>query len=204
MADMGYLISHIFFCLLIAAIIGGVIGWMLRQWTYRDDPIYQIPEPREATTLARNAAVAGAGIAGAGGAADDTGYDVQEIEGIGRVIGERLRGIGIGTTHALLQQCRESERRAEAARAAHVEESVMAQWVCAADLLRVAGINGQYAELLETSGIGSVQDLASADSEALHERLTRINAEQRRAPQLPRASEVAAWIDAATHLPRML
>ena len=203
MSDLGYLISHIFVYLLIAALIGAIVGWLLRQWTYSEAAAAN--RASSPPSNPRSSSVSGPVYATAASSNGPDGvYSVNEIEGIGRVIGDRLRSTNLNTTYDLLDQCQDRQRRAEAAAIAKVDEDVLAQWVCAADLLRIPGVDGQFAELLESAGIRSVQSLAVEDAGKLHENLRHINETQRRVPQLPELDDVAAWIAAARELPRVL
>ena len=238
---MGYLITQIIICLLIAALIGALIGWWLRKFCCRRDlaileddynlRLRQIEADRDVykgrcgeltTNLAEweneaeaSGAIASSGViaghgaseaAGTGGARSHSGwpYPVEEVEGIGPTYGNRLRETNIETTEHLLEKCCESAQQTEAAKHVKVEPFVVGKWVSMADLLRIPGIRGQYAELLEASGIASVGEMARQEGSALAAKMARINAEEHRTQSVPDTDTVSGWIEAAKGLPSII
>ncbi|MGI9295475.1 MAG: DUF4332 domain-containing protein, partial [Pseudomonadales bacterium] len=133
-----------------------------------------------------------------------TEYDVEEIEGIGKGFGKRLRALQIETTQDLLAKCNSESAVADIGNALGLEATVIKTWVSMADLLRVPEIGGQYAELLEWSGIHGVQQLAQQQAEALAVHIEQTNVEQRRTGNVPDAATLAEWIDAAKTLPEVV
>jgi len=226
---MGYLITQIIICLLLAALIGAIIGWWLRKFCCQrelaalegdynltlgkleaDRDSYKSKCGELATGFAEweNEAEASGAIAGhaasqtnAGSAHSDWPYPIEEIEGIGPTYGNRLRAIEIETTEHLLEQCRESSQQTEAAKHVKVEPFVVGKWVSMSDLMRIPGIRGQYAELLEASGIASVGEMARQEGAVLAAKMARINAEEHRTQSVPDTETVRGWIEGAKELP---
>ena len=65
--------------------------------------------------------------------------------------------------------------------------SVILRWVNYADLFRVKGIGGEFAELLEAAGVDTVPDLSRRNSENLQKKMTEVNEAKklvRRAPSV--------------------
>lgn len=235
---MGYLIAQILFCLLIAAIIGFIVGWLLRGRSLRSRERY-VEEQREERARQLKSrlstAVQGSNVApvatpsvtsGAPPASEPVAttdspatsetvrkkkndspatdepdpYEVEEIEGIGRGFGKRLRTIDIKTTKHLIDRCATTEGCKQVASTVDVEEFVVRKWVSMADLMRVPGIRGQYAELLEASGIHSVQELAGADTQGLASKMSEVNVKEKRTRKVARADTISEWIDHAKSL----
>jgi hypothetical protein len=131
-------------------------------------------------------------------------YDIEEIEGIGKGYSRRLRDIGISSTRKLLSRGIDSEGISEIAKQVNNEEFVIRSWVSMADLIRVSGIRGQFAELLVTSGIKSVQQLAKQDSTQLIEKLIRTITRENRKRAAPTIEMAIVWTAAAKNLPSII
>ncbi len=226
---MTYLIGQILLCLLLAAIIGAIVGWLLKKLccnrdlaTLEDDyklRFAKVEADRDGykgrcddlkVSLAEweNEAEASGAIAGhdasqtsAGSARSGWPYPVEEVEGIGPTYGNRLRAIKIETTEHLLEKCCESSQQTEASGHVKVESFVVGKWVSMADLMRIPGIRGQYAELLEASGIASVGEMARQEGAALAAKMARVNSEEHRTQSVPDPETVSGWIEGAKGLP---
>ncbi len=129
-------------------------------------------------------------------------YDIGEIEGIGTEYAKRLREMGIGGTMELIKRCGDAGSRREISEKLGVEGARVRNWVSRADLMRVQGIGGQYAELLTAAGIQSVRDLRRVNAIALAEKMKEINDEDHLFPgyYLPDAHAVTQWIEQAQGL----
>ncbi len=131
-------------------------------------------------------------------------YAVEEIQGIGRGYGRRLRELGITTTLDLLQAGGDERQVTAIAETLGVDPGLVHKWVRMADLLRVTGVGGQEAELLEAAGVDSVQALARQEAFALAHELEARNAREHRSPHTPGVEAVRVWIAAARELPARL
>ena len=114
--------------------------------------------------------------------------DVEAIEGLGVGGGRRLEAIGLTTGEQLLEPCATDEG-IEPVRegATDGETHGVHAGATMADLMRVRGIAGQWAELLRRSGITSVHDLASRDAATFLPRMEAVNDEEHRVPESPGA-----------------
>lgn len=196
---MSYLISQIFWCLLLAFVLGFLLGWLLRQGRCR----------REVEALeARLAAQPAAGVADAvvEGPPEPhiPGYPVEDIEGIGQGFGRRLRAEGIDTTHKLLLTVLDADGRQKVCAACDVDEKTAMSWATMADLMRVPGIGGQWSELLWRCGINDVPSLARQEAAPLLHRMKSVNTEEHRVAELPGEHRVSHWIDEAGRMPVVL
>ncbi|MGI9227881.1 MAG: DUF4332 domain-containing protein, partial [Gammaproteobacteria bacterium] len=195
---MGYLIQQMWFCLLLAAILGAVIGWLLKRlfcrgelddldssWrskldrveSERDDLRSQLSSaaaPVSAVAAAPAAAVATAEPV-AVTPSKPTSYPVEEVEGIGKSYGKSIREMGITTTLELLDKCCLMDGRIQVAEKVGIEDFVVHKWASMCDLMRVSGVGGQFAELMVYAGIDSAQDLAQQDAGRLHDILAKAN-----------------------------
>ncbi len=204
---MGYLITQIIICLLIAAIIGFIIGWLLRGLGCNNEEAYEGANLDSSNASGINT-LSSAGSTTAAGSpvtkAPVKSHQIERIEGIGKSLGNYLRNIGVKTTLDLIEKCSTESGFQQVVKAAEVVEPVVTQWVSRADLMRVPDVDGQYAELMEVSDIKSVQDLGNADAQALTTKMQAVNQREHRIPDsipLPDANMVANWIRDAKTLP---
>jgi predicted flap endonuclease-1-like 5' DNA nuclease len=130
--------------------------------------------------------------------------DVETIEGIGKGYGRRLKEGGIPTVEDLLEAAATDEGVARLCALTDEEPSVVHAWAIMADLMRIRGLGGQWAELLWRAGVTSVQDLAGRDPAPLVERMARVNEEEHRVHELPGEGRVREFIVAAGELPRAI
>ncbi len=207
---MGYLITQIIICLIIAAVIGFIIGWLLRGLgcEEQNEAAYEGAAGSGGSSTVNKfsaaGAVAGGEIVEPVTKAPVISHQIEKIEGIGKSIGNFLRSIGIKTTTDLLDKCSTDSGFQQVVKVSEVVEPVVKQWVIRADLMRVPDVDGQYAELMEVTGISSVQDLANADAEELTEKMRTLNQREHCIPDsipLPDANQVRHWIKDANTLP---
>ena len=76
------------------------------------------------------------------------------------------------------------------------------KWVNHADLFRIHGVAGQFAELLEASGVDTVVELGTRNATNLAAKMAEVNAEKNLANRVPSETEVANWVAEAKELPR--
>ena len=81
------------------------------------------------------------------------GYKIEQIEGIGAVYAEKLQAAGVKTTEDLLEKCAAKKGRIALAEETGISEKLILKWTNHADLFRINGIAGQFAELLEAAGV---------------------------------------------------
>ena len=126
--------------------------------------------------------------------------ETVHIEGIGTGYGKRLRAMGVHTTTDLLKKCTNSNYGKSIAESLKLDAKVIHSWFCMADLLRLEGVDGQFAELLHFSGVQSVSELALLEAKKLAKKMKAINAEQHRVKVTPTKEMVSIWIDDAKTL----
>lgn len=127
-------------------------------------------------------------------------YAVETVEGIGKTYAKKLRSIGVRQTHDLLDLCRDAEGRERLAKYLKVHTNEVARWNSMADLMRVNGIGGQFAELLEASEVQSIEELMNQKSSSLAKRMAEVNAKTPKTRSLPSADNVADWVKQAKKL----
>lgn len=129
---------------------------------------------------------------------------IEQISGIGPVYKEKLQSAGIRTTEALLRAGATPQGRQELAEKIGVSADRILEWVNRADLMRITGIGEQYSDLLEAAGVDTVPELARRNPENLYQKLLEVNAEKRLVRRLPTQEMVAAWIEQAKTMERVV
>ncbi len=132
------------------------------------------------------------------------GVGVIEIEGIGPKYAATLETVGITTVEQLLERGATTEGRAEIASATELNSRLIREWVSRADLMRVPGIDGQWADLIEVAGVGSVGELADQSADRFASRLAEVNEARSLVKTLPSEEAVAEWIATAKTLPTVI
>lgn len=122
---------------------------------------------------------------------------INSIEGIGPSFQEKLAGAGITTVEGLLEMGSSDSARATLAEAAGIPQKRIDTWVSMADLFRVKGVAGQFAELLVRSGVTSVANLAGANATELRATLEATNAEKKMVKVIPSVDSLTKFIATA-------
>jgi predicted flap endonuclease-1-like 5' DNA nuclease len=131
-------------------------------------------------------------------------YRIEDIEGIGKVFGERLRAAGIKDTATLLARCATPKDRAALAAATGIAPGLVLRFANRADLMRVKGVGEEFSDLLEAAGVDTVPELAQRKAANLHAALEAANAAKKLVRQAPSLKTVQGWIAAAKEMPRAL
>ncbi|MCA3357114.1 MAG: DUF4332 domain-containing protein [Roseomonas sp.] len=131
-------------------------------------------------------------------------YKIETIEGIGKVMGDKLRANGVADTAGLLAKAATPKDRAALAAKTGISGKLILKFANRADLMRVNGVGEEYADLLEAAGVDTVPELAQRKAQNLFEALTQTNAEKKLVRQTPSLNAVKGWIATAKDMPRML
>lgn len=128
------------------------------------------------------------------------GYKVEEIEGIGPAYAKKLAAVGIETTDHLLDQCGSASARAATADKAGITAKLLLKWANMADLMRVSGVAGENAELLEAAGVDTVKELKMRKADNLAAKMAEVNAEKKLTRRVATAKQVEKWVEQAKTL----
>lgn len=131
-------------------------------------------------------------------------YKIIEIEGIGDVYAEKLNAAGVKTTEELLEKAATKKGREQLAEATGISEKLILKWANHADLFRIKGIAGQFAELLEAAGVDTVKELRHRVPANLHAKLVEVNEAKNLCNRVPSESEIEKMVEQAKELePKM-
>jgi len=129
---------------------------------------------------------------------------LKSIEGIGAAYAKKLAKAGIGSTDTLLTKGATKKGRKELQDLTGISQKLILEWVNHADLFRVKGIGGQYADLLEEAGVDTVPELSKRRADALTEKMLKVNDKKNLVNRPPSEIEVAKWIAAAKKMKRVV
>lgn len=131
-------------------------------------------------------------------------YKIEDVEGIGEVVGKKFRDAGVKDTDSLLANARTVSERKKLAEATGLSAQRILKFANMVDLYRISGIGSEYAELLEASGVDTVPDLARRTPESLTAKMEEINTAKKLTRRVPTLAEVTKWVAQAKELPRVL
>lgn len=131
-------------------------------------------------------------------------YKIEEIEGIGPVMGEKLRAAGVNNTDKLLDACKTKKQRQDLAAATDISEKLILKFANMADLFRITGVGQEFAELLEAAGVDTVPELAQRRPDNLTTKMEEVNETKKLTRRTPSQTEVEKWVAEAKELPRVL
>ncbi len=129
---------------------------------------------------------------------------IMDIEGVGPASAQKLGAAGIHSTQDLLEQAATPKGRSSIAEKSGLSQEQILKWVNHADFFRIKGVAGQYSDLLESTGVDTVPELASRKAENLRQKMVEVNQQKQLVRNLPSLKQVEAWITQAKQLPRVV
>ncbi|HHJ36452.1 MAG TPA: DUF4332 domain-containing protein [Gammaproteobacteria bacterium] len=130
--------------------------------------------------------------------------NIQDVEGIGPTYAALLKEEGISTTAKFLEVCADRKGRKALADKTSLSESNILKWVNMCDLFRINGVAGQFAELLEGSGVDTIKELRNRNAENLATKMAEVNEAKKLCKVSPSTKVVSQWIAQAKELDPMV
>lgn len=127
-------------------------------------------------------------------------YGVRKIGGVGPAVAAKLAKAGIRTTDSLLAACRDRRERRLLSERTGLPERQIQRFVNRADLMRIRGVGGDFAELLVASGVSTVRDLSRRRPLNLALKVSAVNAKKKLSRRAPSVPMVERWIAKAKEL----
>ncbi len=129
---------------------------------------------------------------------------IIDIEGIGPSYLEKLGKADIKTVENLLEKGATRTGRKKLAEKTGINESTILDFVNMADLFRIKGVAGQFAEVLKAAGVDTVKELANRNADNLHHKLIEVNQTKNLSNGLPSLGQVTEYIRQAKELPAVV
>jgi predicted flap endonuclease-1-like 5' DNA nuclease len=127
-------------------------------------------------------------------------YAIIDIKGIGPLMAEKLRKVGIRTTEKLLETAKSAKGRKELAGKIGVDEKTILRWANLTDRMRIKGIGEDYAKLLQVVGVDTVKELKHRNVAKLASAMREANKKNKLVRLLPSERRVQRWVDQARKL----
>lgn len=131
-------------------------------------------------------------------------YKIEDLEGVGPVLGDKFRNAGVNNTDGLLKNTKTKKQRKDLAEKTGISEEKVLKFANMVDLYRIKGIGSEFAELLEAAGVDTVPELAQRNAENLTKKMEEVNLDKKLVRRTPALKEVENWVAQAKDLPRAL
>jgi predicted RecB family nuclease len=128
-------------------------------------------------------------------------YAIMDINGIGPLMADKLKKVGIRTTEKLLEAAKSAKGRKALAAKIGVDEKTILRWANLADRMRIKGVGEDYAGLLQAVGVDTVKELKYRNVGKLASAMREANKKSKLVRLLPSERRVRRWIDHAKQLP---
>ena len=128
-------------------------------------------------------------------------YAVMDIKGIGPLMADKLKKVGIRTTEKLLETAASAKGRKQLAAKIGVDEKTILRWANLVDRMRIKGIGEDYARLLQEVGVDTVKELKYRNVSKLASAMREANKKNKLVRLLPSERRVQRWVDQAKILP---
>lgn len=125
---------------------------------------------------------------------------IDQVAGVDQRQATRLRKAGVRTSKTLIEQASTRRGRTQLSKETGISPKDLQLWVHHADLLRVRGVGGEYAELLVVAGVDTLRDLRRRNPTALVAKIIGLNGSERVVSRLPTEAMVESWIASAGEL----
>lgn len=131
-------------------------------------------------------------------------YTIDDIEGVGPARKAKFNEAGIKTTADLLEKGATPAGRKALAEATEINGKILLTLINQADLMRIKGVAGQWAELLQASGVDTVKELRNRNAANLAKKMEEVNAEKNLTNGDISEKKVSDWVEQAKGLDPIL
>jgi predicted flap endonuclease-1-like 5' DNA nuclease len=129
---------------------------------------------------------------------------LTDVEGIGPTYAAKLKACNVATQEQLLEKGGKPAGRRALIKESGISDKLILKWINRADLARVKGIGGEYADLLECAGVDTVPELAQRNGSNLHAKMTEVNEQKKLVRSMPSEAQVQKWVAEAKTMGRAI
>jgi predicted RecB family nuclease len=127
-------------------------------------------------------------------------YPTSDLDGITQDQIEALKSEGIRTTEKLLEAARSLRLRKHLSDKTGIPEKTLLRWANMADRMRIKGIGGDHARLLEGIGVVTVRELKYRNPAHIAKAMRACNDKRKLVRLLPSQNKIKNWVVAAGKL----
>lgn len=127
--------------------------------------------------------------------------DLEKLHGISKAQITKLQKAGVEGLGDLLIRGSTSEGRTALSKSTRISSQRLLNWVHRADLMRLRGVDDDYARVLTRAGVTSVVDLSTRNPTKLVEEV-EVAASIEGVKRTPRHASLRKWVEEALHLSR--
>ncbi|MEO8285399.1 MAG: DUF4332 domain-containing protein [Chloroflexota bacterium] len=127
---------------------------------------------------------------------------LSTIKGMTDQTAAKLKANGVGNTDELVAAALDQNDRRAFATKTGIDVSHLGELVNRADLARIKGIAGVYADMLENAGVDSVKELSHRVPANLQAKLDEVNTQHKMTTRVPNLEMVEDWVSQAKKLAR--
>lgn len=127
--------------------------------------------------------------------------ELEKLHGISKSQVAGLKKAGVETLDDLLVRGSTATGRRELVRITRISSARLLNWVHRADLMRISGVDDDYARVLARAGVTSVVDLSTRNPSKLADEVA-VAASIEGVKRTPRHASLRKWVEQALHLVR--
>lgn len=127
--------------------------------------------------------------------------ELEKLHGISKAQIAKLKKVGVDSLADLLVRGSTIDGRAELAKKTRISSQRLLNWVHRADLMRLRGVDDDYARVLTRAGVTSVVDLSTRNPTKLAAEV-EVAAAIEDVKRTPRHASIRKWVEQALHLVR--
>jgi len=127
--------------------------------------------------------------------------DLEKLQGISKAQIKKLRKADIGVLDDLLVTGSTIQGRTELAQQTRIALNRITNWVHRADLMRIKGVDDDFARVLARAGVTSIVDLSTRNPKKLAEEVG-VAASIEGIERVPRHASLKNWVEKARHMVR--
>jgi predicted flap endonuclease-1-like 5' DNA nuclease len=125
---------------------------------------------------------------------------ISDLKGLQPEVKTKLEFEGIRNTQQFLERTRTPQQRTELAHKVGTTPVALKELANRADLMRLAGVGGDFSNMLEEAGVNSCKELQHRVPEKLYTSLEAIHTDKKIGYRAPALAQVTEWIAEAKKL----
>ena len=125
---------------------------------------------------------------------------ISDLKGLQPEVKTKLEFEGIRNTQQFLERTRTPQQRTELAHKVGTTPGALKELANRADLMRLAGVGGDFSNMLEEAGVNSCKELQHRVPEKLYTSLEAIHTDKKIGYRTPALAQVTEWIAEAKKL----